>query len=99
MQLVSGKKFDREAVLHLFCINFEKKLTLAETGFIQYERNLFRNSLYCRNKVCNFETEGQNISAIIRDVMPDGKICLELPLNNEIKKFDLNELKWVFDDY
>jgi len=96
LQLVLGKTFDLDALLHDI-VNQLKKVFL---GFEQKDAahlwDTYDNVLFRKGKPSTFENkEGERFMGFIKGVSKDGRLNVELE-NAVLKTFDLKEVKLLY---
>ena len=96
MQLVLGKTFDIDEVLHLVIQHLKLYCNQLKSGNFGDIKNAYENELFRKNKPSTFEdAEGVLFSGYIKGVSNSGHLQI-LVEDEKIKTFDLKEIKLLY---
>lgn len=94
LKQITGKTFDCFQLAQELRDTIMKQYAMLENGQMSEQEILrqYNNFLYKKNQNCRFEKDGTFFEAIVKEVLPNGRICL---LTDIELQFDFGEVNWV----
>lgn len=90
---ICGQNFDREELTNLLLQNVESKYFQLQKRKIKSLRKKYLASLYWKNEIHVFQSEGTYFNGRIIDVEPSGKLKIELEEGERL--FDFKEVQFI----
>jgi len=90
---ICGQNFEREELTNLLLQKVEKMYFKLRNGKIRLLRKRYLASLYWKNEIHVFQSEGNYFNGRIIDVEPSGKLKMEL--EEGVRVFDFKEVRFI----
>ena len=93
---LAGQEFNKDEILLHFLNQFQSNLNLYKNEGGTYFWNFYHENLFKKNTPMAFENADKvKFMGIIKQVMPNGKVELELE-DNTLQLFDIKEIKMLY---
>ncbi|TWW01751.1 biotin--[acetyl-CoA-carboxylase] ligase [Chitinophaga pinensis] len=93
LKQITGKDWDPIELTRTLCACLEERMQLLHPAHYNTLLEEYKSKLFRFNKAGTYRMNGELFEGIIRDVLPDGKLCLEK--DGEILELGFGEVEFV----
>ncbi|WP_343700279.1 biotin--[acetyl-CoA-carboxylase] ligase [Chitinophaga sp.] len=94
LRQITGKTWDSVALAHELCACLQRRYGQLQDGSYQPLLQEYKNCMIRFNEPALYRKNGEIFTGVIRDVLPDGRLCLEK--GNEMLQLGFGEVEFVF---
>ncbi|AWO01732.1 biotin--[acetyl-CoA-carboxylase] ligase [Chitinophaga alhagiae] len=94
LRQITGKTWDSVALAHELCACLQRRYSHLQAGSYQPLLQEYKNCMIRFNEPALYRKNGEIFTGVIRDVLPDGRLCLEK--GNEMLQLGFGEVEFVF---
>lgn len=95
LRQITGREWDSVALAKELCSCLDKRYQQLMSAKYEDMRNEYKSRLFRFNQPALYKKDGVTFTATIRDVLPDGRLCLEKE-NNEMLEIGFGEVEFLF---
>lgn len=94
LRQITGKTWNSVALAHELCACLQRRYSQLQDGSYQPLLQEYKNRMIRFNEPALYRKNGEIFTGVIRDVLPDGRLCLEK--GNEMLQLGFGEVEFVF---
>lgn len=94
LRQITGREWDSIELAQDLCQHLEKRYSQLSVESYPSMLSEYKNNLYRLHDPALYRINGEIFQGVIRDVLPDGRICLEK--NKEILELSFGEVEYIF---
>lgn len=94
LRQITGREWDSIELAQDLCLHLEKRYSQLSAESYPSMLSEYKNNLYRLHDPALYRINGEIFQGVIRDVLPDGRICLEK--NIEILELNFGEVEYIF---